>query len=304
MPTGETTPASNKAKLHHELCEPARTVDMVPQLQHNSLISGVKFAEANYVTILTPDEVLVFDGEDLKLQINKDAVLRGWREQKPGGLWRVPLQGDCPPLESEYILLPKDIEEAIQNVYDLPSTKQIVRYLHACAGFPTKQTWLRAIRAGNYATWPHLSVKNVQKHFPESDEERQGHMRSIKQGIRSTKERIMVEVEDENGNVQKVPLKKHNDIYVRIDEAKETIYTDQTGAFPVRSRRGNRYIMVLCEMDSNTIHTAAMKNRTGSEIIRAYQELMDKLKAAGLKPKKHILDNECSKEFKQAIREN
>ena len=39
MPTGDTTKASTIAKLHHKLREPARTVDMVPALKHNSLIS-------------------------------------------------------------------------------------------------------------------------------------------------------------------------------------------------------------------------------------------------------------------------
>ena len=57
MPTGDTTPASTIAKLHHNVREPARTVDMVPALKHNSLISGPKFADANYVTVLTPTEV-------------------------------------------------------------------------------------------------------------------------------------------------------------------------------------------------------------------------------------------------------
>ena len=31
---------------------------------------------------------------------------------------------------------------------------------------------------------------------------------------------------------------------------------------------------------------------------------MRKLKAAGIRPKKHVLDDECSTEFKQAIKEN
>ena len=39
IPTGETITASTQAKLYHDVREPAKTVDMVPQLQHNSLIS-------------------------------------------------------------------------------------------------------------------------------------------------------------------------------------------------------------------------------------------------------------------------
>jgi hypothetical protein len=81
LPNGNTAKASTKAKLHHKLREPARTVDMVPELKHNSLISASKFADANYITVLTPTEVLIYDGEGLKIEINKDTVLRGWRDK-------------------------------------------------------------------------------------------------------------------------------------------------------------------------------------------------------------------------------
>jgi len=77
--------------------------------------------------------------------------------------------------------------EAINNVYELPSIKKAVRYLHSAAGFPTKATWLRSIRAGNYLSWPLINVKNVYKYFPESEETQKGHMRNQRQGVRSTK---------------------------------------------------------------------------------------------------------------------
>ena len=57
----------------------AKTVDMVPQLQHNSLISGGKFADANYITVLTPKEVLIHDGKDTHMSVTKGPILKGWR---------------------------------------------------------------------------------------------------------------------------------------------------------------------------------------------------------------------------------
>ena len=66
--------------------------------------------------------------------------------------------------------------DTIGNVYELPSIDQTIQYLHVAAGFPTKTTWLKAIRKGNYSTWPLVAVKNVTKHFPESEETEQGHM--------------------------------------------------------------------------------------------------------------------------------
>ena len=217
------------------------------------------------------------------MTINKDAILRGWQE--PSGLWRVPLSNTAAPTKSEYVLLTKEIEHAIHNVYKLPSTAEIIRYLHASAGFPTKTTWLKAIRAGNYVSWPGLTAKAVNKYFPESDETQQGHMRNVKQGIRSTKERKTETVIKEGVELTQ-PLRKHNNVYVRIDDAKETIYTDQTGAFPVRSRNGNRYIMIMCEMDSNAIMSKAMKDRASGEIIKAYQKLIQQLNKAKIYPKK------------------
>ena len=40
-----------------------------------------------------------------------------------------------------------------------------------------------------FATWPHLTAKAVRKHFPVSDETSKGHMKNVKQGIRSPKKK-------------------------------------------------------------------------------------------------------------------
>jgi len=88
------------------------------------------------------------------------------------------------------------------------------------------------------------------------------------------------------------------------DKAQRLMYTNQTGKFPKRSSTGNHYIMVLIEIDSNTILVEAMKNRTAGEMIRAYLVLVTRLHNAGVTPKMHILDNECSEEFKEQIRKN
>ena len=80
--------------------------------------------------------------------------------------------------------------DTINNVYDLASIGRAVQYLHAATGFLTKATWIKAIRKGNYLSWPLINVQNVSKHFPESEETRKGHMRNQQQGVRSTKIRL------------------------------------------------------------------------------------------------------------------
>ena len=98
------------------------------------------------------------------------------------------------------------------------------------------------------------------------------------------------------------PAKKHQNVYIAINYAKETMYTDQNGAFPVTSKKGSKYIMILCEIDKNVILSESMRNRSSGKNFRTYLILMQRLKAAGIRPKKHGLDNECSTEFKQAIK--
>ena len=96
--------ASIKAKLHHKVREPARSVDMVPSVKRDSLVSGVKFAEVGYAILLTPNELFIYDGKDLKITVNHDAILQGWREPGPRGMWIIPLQRDI-DLKSQNIFV-------------------------------------------------------------------------------------------------------------------------------------------------------------------------------------------------------
>ena len=82
---------------------------------------------------------------------------------------------------------PQHLEESLNNVFYLPSTEQTIRYLHACAGFPTRRTWTKAIKKGNFISWPLLTVENVNQHFSESEETVKGHMSHQRQGVCSTK---------------------------------------------------------------------------------------------------------------------
>ena len=43
---------------------------------------------------------------------------------------------------------------AVHNVYELKTQPELVCYLHAAAGFPTKPTWIAVIKNKQYASWP------------------------------------------------------------------------------------------------------------------------------------------------------
>jgi hypothetical protein len=61
------------------------------------------------------------------------------------------------------------------SIYNLPSTKQAIKWMHAVCGYPVKSTWLKAIKAGNYVGWPMLNERNVQKYYPKTIETAKGH---------------------------------------------------------------------------------------------------------------------------------
>ena len=75
------------------------------------------------------------------------------------------------------------------------------------------------------------------------------------------------------------------------------------GQFPVQSRAGYRYIMVMVEIDSNYVLLQPMKNKSDKAMVKAYEDLMKRLQKAGIVPEKHVLDNKCSENSKELIRD-
>ncbi len=136
---------------------------------------------------------------------------------------------------------------------------QTIRYLHVAAGYPTKKTWIKAIRNGNFITWPSLTVANINKHFPESDKTQKGHMKRQQHGIHSMKLVPTAETEAEENIASAPEPKKMKDIIIKIHNAEETMHMDQMGRFPATSSSGNQYIMVLFKVDETTSMLSHLK---------------------------------------------
>ena len=68
----------------------------------------------------------------------------------------------------------KQQQKGINSVYELLSIKQVIRYHHLAAGFPTKTSWLKAINAGLFVSWPMLTARAVAKYFSESTKTQKG----------------------------------------------------------------------------------------------------------------------------------
>ena len=58
-----------------------------------------------------------------------------------------------------------------------------------------------------------------------------------------------------------VPGEKHSDIYLQVyDVIKKSMYTDLTCCFPITSKSGNKYQMVVAELDGNYIDAEPKKS--------------------------------------------
>ena len=88
-----------------------------------------------------------------------DVLLCGRREQCGAKLWQFELlpQGHTTLPEARPTIL------VAMNAHDLPSVCSLVHYLHACTGFPVRSTWLVAIKAGKFSSWPGFIYTNASK---------------------------------------------------------------------------------------------------------------------------------------------
>jgi hypothetical protein len=153
------------------------------------------------------------------------------------------------------------------HAHDNSNQKDLINYLHAACFSPVKSTWITAIKNGHFTSWPGLTEHAVEKHLPKSTSTTKGHLNQQRQNARTTKVKdpkvIMPEPDLDQGI-------KTQYVYAATIDAGQ-IYTDQTGRFPVVSSKGNNYIMILYDYDSNAILAQPIKNRTAPELLRAFK---------------------------------
>ncbi len=74
-----------------------------------------------------------------------------------------------------------------RKAYDLPSTRALIEYLHCCIGSPKKSTLLKAVKNGNFRSFPGLTYTNVSRYCPDNANATVlGHLTQVRQGLRST----------------------------------------------------------------------------------------------------------------------
>jgi hypothetical protein len=144
-----------------------------------------------------------------------------------------------------------------------------------------------------------VTARNVKKYYPETTEPTKGHLNQSCKNVRSTKSKPKP---FEIANTIKRKGKKEHDIYTKVYNVRETIYSNQTGQLPTRSLSGNKQIMIMVVIDNSGILVEPMNSQKDAKMIRAYQAMMLRLKCANIQTKKHVMDNKVSEAMKEIIR--
>jgi hypothetical protein len=126
-----------------------------------------------------------------------------------------------------------------------------------------------------------------------------GHMNQRYQNIRSTSR---VPVANSPTPDTDLGSKTHLIYAVVVDQGQ--LYTDLTGKFPVRSSKGNSYVMVCYVYDCNSVKVIPMKSRSAPEWVKEYDTIHQEFTIKGFKPRLQNLDNKASTTLKNFFTTN
>jgi hypothetical protein len=138
---------------------------------------------------------------------------------------------------------------------------------------------LQAVKEGHLITWAGMMEDAINKHLKLTPATAMGHMNQRRQNIRSTSK---TSIEKQPTPDTAVGTKTHLLYAVVVDQGQ--LYIDLTGKFPVRSSKGNSYVMVCYVYDCNYVKVIPMKSRSASEWVKAYDTVHQELTIKGSKP--------------------
>jgi hypothetical protein len=159
--------------------------------------------------------------------------MHGQRDHSTG-LWTVPLDANS-----------TEKEEFINSVYEISKLYDAIQYLHADAGSPVPSTFVKAIKAGNFTTWPTLTPEHVNKYLEKSEATIKGHLNQTRKNVRSTKPKKKPDAREETQYYEPHITERMNVVYAAIHDIDGHTFTDLTGRFQKTSSRGYKYILVI-----------------------------------------------------------
>jgi len=115
-------------------------------------------------------------------------------------------------------------------------------------GAPPISTWIKCIDKGWFTSFPGLTSERVRMYCNKKEETAKGHLKLQRQHVQST-------------NPLNQLKRKQHQISTHLTEVKNLISKDMTGRYPITSRQGNKYILIIIDWDTNYIKLIPMKSR-------------------------------------------
>ena len=170
------------------------------------------------------------------------SILTGWSKRTSPKLWCLSI---CPQHQPGAPTGATTASLKPFSAYNILSVEAIVRYLNSDAGFPVRSNWLASIKAGNYSSCPGLTYQNAIKYCPTSTKTTRGHMNQTWQGLHATTRPCTTLNMDPAPPIPLTDLSVSpaNELHVSAEPISK-LYIDNSGRFPVRSRRRNQCIMI------------------------------------------------------------
>jgi hypothetical protein len=122
---------------------------MFPDLKSASLVSIGQLCDVGCQAHFSKNDLIINNA-------NQQVVLKGNRNSN-NGLWNINLSNQKPQPSANAIL-------------SLDKTKvELAQYLHAACFSPVPSTFVKAITAGHFLTWPGLTADLIRNQLPSSN---------------------------------------------------------------------------------------------------------------------------------------
>ncbi len=179
------------------------------------------------------------------------------------------------------------------HTYETQSKQDLILFYHAACFSPAKSTFIKAINNKAFTSWPGLIAELMAKYLPKTEATVKVHMPQIFRGTNSTQPQISPPEPIPEHTPEPI-TKRTNQVFLKVTEFSNKIFTNQTGRLHVTSSRGYKYIMIAYDCGSNNILAEPLKSRTGLSNKNTYHKIRHLRISRGLTPQTHIFDNECS----------
>ena len=245
--------------LHDSLSQQACEALVFLNITNTLLISVGQLCDDNCVAI--------FDKNLLRIFKQNCLIIKGHRNLLDG-LWDIPLT------PSTHWKLTPEQQSLNVIIHKNKPNYELANFYHGALCSPVIRTLEAAIKNNNLISWPSIDKLDFKTNIIDPQAIHMGHLDQERSNLQSTKIKIPSSPATLKRTFETLNL-------ILPFTAKEMTYGDMTGAFPYTSTRGNKYIYLMYDYDSNAILVHPLKSRQAHEIHDAWQTLTNRLEKHG-----------------------